>query len=55
MHRIDNNIAIFAIKNDGKLTSMGYQSTLGNHPGNFYKRIEAALLRQPLFIYDNPK
>jgi 6-phosphogluconolactonase len=32
---VENNIAIFSIKKDGKLTSIGYQSTLGNHPRNF--------------------
>jgi len=30
-----NNIAIFSIENDGKLKSIGYQSTLGNHPRIF--------------------
>jgi len=32
---VENNIAIFAIQHDGMLTSVGYQSTLGNHPRNF--------------------
>jgi 6-phosphogluconolactonase (cycloisomerase 2 family) len=32
---VENNIAIFAIQNDGKLTSVGYQSTLGDQPRNF--------------------
>jgi len=32
---VENNIAIFAIKDDGKLAIVGYQSTLGNHPRNF--------------------
>ena len=32
---VENNIAIFSIKNDGKLMNVGYQSTLGNHPRNF--------------------
>ena len=31
----ENNIAIFAIQNDGKLKSIGYQSTLGEHPRIF--------------------
>ncbi len=32
----DNNIAIFTINQpDGRLTPMGYQSTLGDHPRNF--------------------
>ncbi|MGQ7947132.1 lactonase family protein [Flavobacterium sp. WC2509] len=30
-----NNIAIFSIDNDGKLKSIGYQSTLGNYPRVF--------------------
>ncbi|WP_349293639.1 lactonase family protein [Flavobacterium marginilacus] len=30
-----NNIAIYSIGNDGKLTLIGYQSTLGNHPRVF--------------------
>ena len=32
---VENNIAIFSIKSDGKLVIVGYQSTLGNHPRNF--------------------
>jgi len=32
---VENNIAMFSIGKDGKLTSIGYQSTLGNHPRNF--------------------
>jgi 6-phosphogluconolactonase (cycloisomerase 2 family) len=32
---VENNIAIFSIKSDGKLAIVGYQSTLGNHPRNF--------------------
>ncbi len=32
---VENNIAIFSIQNDGKLKTVGYQSTLGNHPRNF--------------------
>jgi 6-phosphogluconolactonase len=32
---VENNIAIFNIKSDGKLSIVGYQSTLGNHPRNF--------------------
>jgi 6-phosphogluconolactonase (cycloisomerase 2 family) len=31
----ENNIAIFAIQNDGKLKIVGYQSTLGEHPRIF--------------------
>lgn len=31
----ENNIAIFAIQTDGKLHSIGYQSTLGKHPRTF--------------------
>ncbi|NWJ50130.1 MAG: lactonase family protein [Bacteroidetes bacterium] len=31
----ENNIAIFSIQKDGKLKTIGYQSTLGNHPRNF--------------------
>jgi 6-phosphogluconolactonase len=31
----ENNIAIFAIKKDGKLKTIGYQSTLGEHPRIF--------------------
>jgi len=31
----ENNIAIFAIAQDGTLTNVGYQSTLGNHPRTF--------------------
>jgi 6-phosphogluconolactonase len=31
----ENNIAIFAIQNDGKLKTVGYQSTLGEHPRVF--------------------
>jgi len=32
---VENNIAIFSIKPDGNLKTVGYQSTLGNHPRNF--------------------
>jgi len=32
---VEDNIAIFSIKNDGKLAIVGYQSTLGTHPRNF--------------------
>ncbi len=31
----ENNIAIYAIKNDGTLNSLGYQSTHGDHPRIF--------------------
>lgn len=31
----ENNIAIFSIQNDGKLQTMGYQSTKGKHPRVF--------------------
>ena len=31
----ENNIAIFSIQEDGKLTIVGYQSTLGEHPRIF--------------------
>jgi 6-phosphogluconolactonase (cycloisomerase 2 family) len=31
----ENNIAIFSIQNDGKLKTIGYQSTLGEHPRIF--------------------
>jgi 6-phosphogluconolactonase (cycloisomerase 2 family) len=31
----ENNIAIFAIQNDGKLKIVGYQPTLGKHPRVF--------------------
>lgn len=31
----ENNLAIFSIQKDGKLKTVGYQSTLGNHPRNF--------------------
>ena len=31
----ENNIAIFAIQTDGKLRSIGYQSTFGKHPRTF--------------------
>lgn len=31
----ENNIAIFSIQKDGTLKTIGYQSTLGNHPRNF--------------------
>ena len=32
---VENNIAIFSIKNEGTLSNIGYQSSLGNHPRNF--------------------
>ena len=32
---VEDNIAIFSIKSDGKLAIVGYQSTLGTHPRNF--------------------
>ena len=31
----ENTIAIFSIKNNGTLKTIGYQSTLGNHPRMF--------------------
>lgn len=31
----ENNIAIFSVATDGKLTSVGYQSTMGMQPRNF--------------------
>ena len=32
---VENNIAIFSIQKNGTLKTVGYQSTLGNHPRNF--------------------